>query len=963
MQDIVPSDGSIRKTKKTAPRDKVLRLQYRLPARLRRPIGQELRRNRELARKNQAEIEFERRTIRTESHDRRPPLYRRNIGAEHHTGDVYMRSRPEIQVSAPPYISAVAKRERIGEKRMGLSAKLQPIKKLVAEQSGHKVHSNRLLQSKKECVGRENKDKALPAVRDLPYEFKSKGSDAENKQSESSRNLGNTQQSSWRQDSKVVTLATNRPAGSYDLMRKTERQMIAPVNRSSQVVSGFGLGRISKQVKTDDFLKERSSTDDVWSKSGLIQQPNRYLRRGTVEVVQTGRNLLSWVGAVFNRQVAVNAVILVVGCGLVYGVIWNLNGLGRGWQVMGNVQERAVKAYSSLVSASSALAETDFVASEAGFSDATRLIQEAQAELAGAMASSQTVLRWADVTGTVRSGQEILSAGEQLSVAGGYIAQAANQLLGGQGGPSFVAAVTEAKGELVLAEEALGKAEKSLSKVDSLLVPKEIRSQLENITDSTKKIRLALSGFIERSDVVLAMLGAESDKQYLLLFQNNHEIRPTGGFIGSIGLVHIDRGAVEAMDINSVYDPDGQLKEYIEPPQPLKVVSNRWYLRDANWFVNFSASARKVIEFFEKEGGPTVDGVIAMTPEVIRELLKVTGPILMPGYGMEVNYDNFWLVTQDQVSYSYDKQLNEPKKFLADLAPVLLNRLLSGNANNSLEALAGIIKMIEEKQLLVYLNNDNWQTKLTEIGWSGDIPANQPALLAVNNANIAGHKSDQFIEQEIDYRLEIMADGTTEAVVMIKREHRGNVEQPAFVYPEDENPAQKDNIVYQRVLVPKGAKLLEADGFSSAADIRQMVVPETYEHTKADEDVVDWQTGQYAHESGTVVGEEAGYTFFANWLVTKPGKTSVAFYRYRLPDKAEWPGVINPAGRFDTYVVKQSGDMRTTIRVQIDLPENVQMVHAVPESGVTKDNDRTLIYRGLLRKDLLTGMVFARTTD
>ena len=112
-----------------------------------------------------------------------------------------------------------------------------------------------------------------------------------------------------------------------------------------------------------------------------------------------------------------------------------------------------------------------------------------------------------------------------------------------------------------------------------------------------------------------------------------------------------------------------------------------------------------------------------------------------------------------------------------------------------------------------------------------------------------------------------------------------------------------------------------------------------------------------------MVGEEAGYTFFANWIVTKPGKTSVAFYRYRLPDKAEWPGIINPAGRFDTYVVKQPGDMRTTIRVQIDLPENVQMVHTVPESGVTKDNDRTLIYRGLLRKDLLTGMVFARTTD
>ena len=78
---------------------------------------------------------------------------------------------------------------------------------------------------------------------------------------------------------------------------------------------------------------------------------------------------------------------------------------------------------------------------------------------------------------------------------------------------------------------------------------------------------------------------------------------------------------------------------------------------------------------------------------------------------------------------------------------------------------------------------------------------------------------------------------------------------------------------------------------------------------------------------------------------------------------ADWPSIIDPAGRFGAYVVKQPGDMRTTVRVQVDLPDGMHIIHTVPESGITQEGKRTLIYRGALRKDLMTGMVFAKTTD
>jgi len=341
-------------------------------------------------------------------------------------------------------------------------------------------------------------------------------------------------------------------------------------------------------------------------------------------------------------------------------------------------------------------------------------------------------------------------------------------------------------------------------------------------------------------------------------------------------------------------------------------------------------------------------------------LLAVTGPVAVPAYGVEVSEENFWRIAQDQVSYSYDKSLNKPKQFLADLAPLLMNRLFEAGGASTIEALNVLVGMMEQKHLLVYLNNEQWQEKLGDIGWSGEVPRGREGMLAVNNANIAGHKSDQFIKQEIDYRLEMMPDGSVEAVVAIRREHRGNVEQSDYPYPVDEDPATKDNVVYQRVLVPEGSQLLEAEGFSSRLEVPQMVMPADEDIVSADSDLVAWQTGQYEHESGTVVGHEAGYTFFANWLVTKPGRTSVALYRYRLPEEKRLPGIIDSVKRLEAYVLKQPGDMRTQVRIEIKLPESLRIVHVAPDSGTTQNSDGSLTYRSWLNKDVLIGAVYEK---
>ena len=95
-------------------------------------------------------------------------------------------------------------------------------------------------------------------------------------------------------------------------------------------------------------------------------------------------------------------------------------------------------------------------------------------------------------------------------------------------------------------------------------------------------------------------------------------------------------------------------------------------------------------------------------------------------------------------------------------------------------------------------------------------------------------------------------------------------------------------------------------------------------------------------------------------MITKPGETSVALYRYALPDKVVLPSVFVPASNVSLFVLKQSGAIRTKIRASLKLPDNLSIVHTVPLDGITREADNELIYRGDLTHDISIGAVFDR---
>lgn len=417
------------------------------------------------------------------------------------------------------------------------------------------------------------------------------------------------------------------------------------------------------------------------------------------------------------------------------------------------------------------------------------------------------------------------------------------------------------------AAENLANARSRLSGINPNLLSQEYRlrfveaqSQLDLVSDTATQL-------LAFQELLLGLLGGEK-KTYIFIFQNNNEMRATGGFIGTYGILEFESGRVRIDRIESIYALDGQLHELIAAPGPLRrQQTQHWGMRDANWFADFPASARKILEFLEKEGGILADGVIALTPDVFEELLKITGPIDLPAYRETLNAQNFRATSQYKTSLDYDPLLNQPKKFLADFAPRFLSSLQNLDTSDWLSVLNVLYSQVSEKQIMAFSVDPAVEEQFEDLGVDGKIKATGGDYLLVVHSNVGGGKTDQHILQKIEKRVSLDSGGLAIVRLKITRTHNGFDE---LFFPK--------NIDFMRILVPRQAKLLSASGF----DYHELL-SSSVEGAAFDPDLQAWdQSIDYDANTRMYVGQETGYIFFANFLELLPGETKTVELAYEI---------------------------------------------------------------------------------
>lgn len=613
------------------------------------------------------------------------------------------------------------------------------------------------------------------------------------------------------------------------------------------------------------------------------------------------------------------------------------------------------KALGQFAEAKDNLAASRFDKAAVDFSESHQILFDANRDLKKMGGSFSEILRFVPGMSKLASANFVLSAGEHFSLAGKSLAESAQSLdsLGNPldeanqvNQPSLTDLFLNLRSGVQESSRELTQAEDDLNKVNLDDLPPETREKFAELKNMLPTVNASLANFLDYSQIFLDVLGYNGPRKYLFLFQNNQEMRATGGFIGSYGILDISNGRVKKLYVDDIYNPDGQLKARVIPPAPIQKMSAVWTMHDSNWFPDFPTSAEKVSWFYEKTGGPTVDGVIAITPELLRDLLEVTGPIDMPEYETTVDAQNFIEKTQQEVEIEYDKEENRPKKFIADLTPKILDQVVSEKGLVSMtKTLKAFDTALAEKHLLLYSRNFNIQKLISEQKWSGEILRADKDYLSIVNSNINGYKTDGVIEETIDHRSDIQADGTIIDTVVVTRKHNGGNKEYDWW--------NKVNGDWMRVYVPKDAKLLEVSGqtrefVAPALDYDSLGFKRDPQLASADD------TAKIDEESGTKIYQENNKTVFANWVYVSPGETTTIKYKYVLPFKLSFDALHHPADAFSVLYQKQSGSVGSNLISEIKMPDNLKTIWHWPDDA--KQDGNSFKMETVLNTDRFMGM-------
>ncbi len=303
------------------------------------------------------------------------------------------------------------------------------------------------------------------------------------------------------------------------------------------------------------------------------------------------------------------------------------------------------------------------------------------------------------------------------------------------------------------------------------------------------------------------IVGLEGNKSYLILLQNNMELRPGGGFIGSFAKVSFAEGKLKKLDVNDIYAIDGQLKVHVEPPKEIKddLSQKDWFLRDSNWESDFPASARQAEWFYTKETGERVEGVIALDVSAMEELLTSIGSLDLADYKENITAENLFEKAISHAELSFFPGSQAKKSFLTALTSELFNKMFFLPQNNWPEIISSLGKSLEEKHISIYLDDPKLFSYIMSQNWAHNLPrqSTQNAnidFLSMAEANLGANKANYYLDRSYNLETVVGKFGEVKHRLRISYTNRS---------PSDTFPGGKYKN-RMRVYLPFGSKMTRA---------------------------------------------------------------------------------------------------------------------------------------------------------
>lgn len=279
-------------------------------------------------------------------------------------------------------------------------------------------------------------------------------------------------------------------------------------------------------------------------------------------------------------------------------------------------------------------------------------------------------------------------------------------------------------------------------------------------------------------------LGLEEKEKitYLVLLQNNYELRATGGFIDGIGFLSLNQGRIFDWQTNRTAVVDSLLSGQIQPPEPISkyLGEKTWYLRDSNWQANFPDTSRQAQWLINKSLAKDLDGVLALNFECLAKLLEAVGPVKISGEDTLITAQNL-----KERAIFQKRRANRESDFILQLSAAILEKMKVLEKEDWLKVISSIWQSLEEKELLLSLNNPKASSFFQEVNWDGSIRniSKQEQLLAdylmIVESNLGVNQANYFLDRQISQKLKIEKNGEIKEETIISYfNHSSLLRQP-----------------------------------------------------------------------------------------------------------------------------------------------------------------------------------------
>ncbi len=464
------------------------------------------------------------------------------------------------------------------------------------------------------------------------------------------------------------------------------------------------------------------------------------------------------------------------------------------------------------------------------------------------------------------------------------------------------------------------------AKIDAATLSPRLARQVNRLDAGLPLLKLGL----ELAPAVPDLLGTDSPKTYMLLAENNDEMRATGGFISAVGLLTLDGGKMGELTIEDSYTVDDFSREYPPAPAPMKRIMSAylWVFRDGNWSPDFPTAVQDLLRLYHISRDTQIDGVIAVDQIALQMVVAALEPVQVPGFDEPAIGENVielirkgWSPNDPNFKGWDADWYKNRKNFMGDLVSALRSRVEDDPTGvNWVQLADALVAVMDERHGQIWLANPQSQAVFHRRGWDGAVQSPPGDFLLSVESNVGFNKMSAAVETKLNYRVNLSNLAGISATLTMTQTNlaASNAScNPQPRYGKDYwDMMDRCYWNYWRVYVPPGSVLMNATPHGVSG--KYMFLGEDFPAQMDD------------------LTDVAGKAGWGTLLLVPRGETVSTTVRYRLP-----PAVVSRADdgwRYRLTIQKQAGTQAIPVRVRIILPPGRSGVSVSPAPQMVSDN-------------------------